>query len=401
MSDNHSANSTLRRRRINSQTTKESSDQNASVADIELPPQKSLLIAYLLYFCGGFCGLHHLYLGRDNHAILWCTTFGGLIAGVVRDFWRLPEYVKEANRDAFLLERHGINQRENTRPSSWAMLFALFQLPRIYRQVVLNLYPRNDEEGTVDPWFVAWTLTCGSLAVAWAITWVSKMSFCWNSSFKWALLGATIGELINVWKYLSVSDGTAPVERDLVDGTYCILVAIFAAYRSRSYVPVEEHYAQRKKQRQTQSLCRRITKVIACVGIFYLLLGTAVYQNGVITTEDNSQVRIRDRVKQILNSPAWAQLQTECGIAANVWMSQGYDEFRRHVMNRLDINGEQRALVDLGLSDNATTSEIRASANALRKLYHPDRCTLPADECVRKFQSVQHAFEVLTRKPRE
>lgn len=39
------------------------------------PP--SLCVTYLLLFAGGFCGLHHFYLGNSARAFLYCATFGG------------------------------------------------------------------------------------------------------------------------------------------------------------------------------------------------------------------------------------------------------------------------------------------------------------------------------------
>ena len=38
---------------------------------------KSVGVAYVLYFVGGWWGLHHLYLGRDAQCFLWSTTAGG------------------------------------------------------------------------------------------------------------------------------------------------------------------------------------------------------------------------------------------------------------------------------------------------------------------------------------
>lgn len=61
---------------------------------------KSVMAAYALWALGGPLGLHHLYLGRDSHALLWMLTLGGFGFGWVREFIRIPAYVDEANRDA-------------------------------------------------------------------------------------------------------------------------------------------------------------------------------------------------------------------------------------------------------------------------------------------------------------
>ena len=60
----------------------------------------SLILAYVLWFFFGIFGVHHFYLKRDRHAFVWWSTLGGLCGlGWVRDFWRLPDYVQEANED--------------------------------------------------------------------------------------------------------------------------------------------------------------------------------------------------------------------------------------------------------------------------------------------------------------
>uniref|UniRef100_A0A665X907 DnaJ homolog subfamily C member 22 n=1 Tax=Echeneis naucrates TaxID=173247 RepID=A0A665X907_ECHNA len=61
---------------------------------------KSVMVTYALWAIGGPWGLHHFYLGRDSHALLWMLTLGGFGFGWVREFIRIPAYVGEANRYA-------------------------------------------------------------------------------------------------------------------------------------------------------------------------------------------------------------------------------------------------------------------------------------------------------------
>lgn len=58
---------------------------------------KRLLVAYGLWALGGPLGLHHLYLGRDSHALLWMLTLGGFGAGWLSDLWHLHHWVAMAN----------------------------------------------------------------------------------------------------------------------------------------------------------------------------------------------------------------------------------------------------------------------------------------------------------------
>ncbi|XP_021174128.2 dnaJ homolog subfamily C member 22 isoform X2 [Fundulus heteroclitus] len=76
---------------------------------------KRVLVAYALWAVGGPLGLHHLYLGRDSHALLWMLTLGGFGFGWAREFIRIPAYVGEANRDA---EKERRPHREGLPPVS-------------------------------------------------------------------------------------------------------------------------------------------------------------------------------------------------------------------------------------------------------------------------------------------
>ncbi|XP_069761720.1 dnaJ homolog subfamily C member 22 isoform X2 [Narcine bancroftii] len=71
---------------------------------------KSLLITYVLWALGGLLGLHHIYLRRDSHALLWMVTFGGFGIGWIREFWQLPKYVHNANHKT-------IQRKRNQQPS--------------------------------------------------------------------------------------------------------------------------------------------------------------------------------------------------------------------------------------------------------------------------------------------
>lgn len=76
---------------------------------------KGLILTYALWAMGGPLGLHHLYLGRDSHALLWMLTFGGFGVGWARDLFRIPAYVSEANAEADV-ERHRKRPRDAVPP---------------------------------------------------------------------------------------------------------------------------------------------------------------------------------------------------------------------------------------------------------------------------------------------
>lgn len=67
--------------------------------------KKSLCVTYILWLLLGWFGVHHFYLGRDRHAFAWWSTFGGIFTlGWIRDIWRIPIYVADANEDATYID---------------------------------------------------------------------------------------------------------------------------------------------------------------------------------------------------------------------------------------------------------------------------------------------------------
>ena len=64
-------------------------------------------LAYFFAAIGGVFGLHHLYLGRTQHALVWLTTFGGFGIGILDEiFYRLKKYVDEVNHDYSMVEQY-------------------------------------------------------------------------------------------------------------------------------------------------------------------------------------------------------------------------------------------------------------------------------------------------------
>ena len=81
----------------------------------------SLCVAYLLWAVGGWLGLHHLYLKRDKQALVWWCLPGGYFGlGWARDLWRMPEYVREANRENGWVELQEEKMRGAEQPP-WKM----------------------------------------------------------------------------------------------------------------------------------------------------------------------------------------------------------------------------------------------------------------------------------------
>ena len=81
----------------------------------------NVIVAYCLWLVGGWLGLHHFYLKRDKQAFVWWCLPGGYFgAGWIRDIWRIPEYVREANMENGWLTQQQEKQRVSELPP-WKM----------------------------------------------------------------------------------------------------------------------------------------------------------------------------------------------------------------------------------------------------------------------------------------
>ena len=98
----------------------------------ERPPPKSTVLAYVLWLLAPPLGLHHLYLGRDAHAVLHASTLGAVGLGWCRDLFCLPRYVAIANEDPAHTSALRAEQRVNPTPSRG--------VSRLLAQLVLGMY---------------------------------------------------------------------------------------------------------------------------------------------------------------------------------------------------------------------------------------------------------------------
>jgi DnaJ family protein C protein 22 len=79
---------------------------------------KSRGFTYFFALIGGIFGLHHIYLGRTQHALLWLTTFGGFGVGIFYEiFFQLNKYVREVNYDDLIIQQYEKKIQERKSPA--------------------------------------------------------------------------------------------------------------------------------------------------------------------------------------------------------------------------------------------------------------------------------------------
>ncbi|NXN31632.1 DJC22 protein, partial [Nycticryphes semicollaris] len=311
---------------------------------------KRLLVAYGLWALGGPLGLHHVYLGRDSHALLWMLTLGGFGAGWLWDFWHLPGWVATANRVRVPGDRAG------TVP-------ALSPL-RLVGQVIVGMY--------------------FGLVAALGLPWVP------------ALLAQPLAVGLGVQLVSSVGDQTAEAPSILataflasllfqgrVLGVLLVsLAASVAAQRHRRYKPYGTPQPRLAARLYHLGLaCLAFAAPLACRG----LCGAA----GVLGT----LLALPRAATELLLLP----LHTGRLLAETLGFAGGTPP-REHGTGS-EVSGwgqrQHRAYEVLGLPAGSSTEDVHRSYRELVKVWHPDHNRHRAKEAEQRFIELQEAYEEL------
>jgi DnaJ family protein C protein 22 len=337
---------------------------------------KSLLLTYLCWLTGGLFGLHHFYLGRDDHAFITLATFGGYFTlGLIRDLWRLPEYVKEANNDPEYLDKLHQQIKINKRPSSsivrqsGMMIMGNLLAFLVEYAIPIELLPDSSViilKSILVPFASAFGV--------WLTGNVGRHQGSLDKPLMAAYLAASLSHIFNLRQYGSFSTLAAFI----VFSRYC-----------REW---------RVKPAKKKSVLLRIFIFALCVAIYVSLWSSWLYFNCTIQDpETEKPIKCRVALDNFMKSSAYTNLSEAVWILVEHARHQGFSGLWREMMQEFDLSGRSAALATLGLQESATQKEILAQYKKLSREYHPDR---ERDESKKqekheKFIQVQEAYRKL------
>lgn len=355
---------------------------------------KYTLVAYSLWLFLGLFGTHHFYLGRDHHGLLWLTSFGGLFGiGWMRDFFRLPSYVREANEHPEFLMKMRMETRRRKRPSIWvnrSRILAGVFFGMLHRGLIMSSLP---EEYAANSYVVTLFAPLGTAFGAYMVGNVGAIKSHW----KYAVIGAYLGEILFGYHHILLEDSYASLAVSVG-----MLFSIFSWEFDRR--PRAQHLVHGGRC-CGGSCCKRLALWTLVFVVFSSLLISAVYFNATITTDEGETIKVREALNNFFKSPHWQQLKKS--FWANVWgiweeyKKGGWKDAHRRFVVLADFQGEERSRLVLGVEASATFSEVKARYRELAKEWHPDRHQgVGPEEKVRvqeRFMEIKESYETLQK----
>ncbi|KAG7155009.1 dnaJ homolog subfamily C member 22-like [Homarus americanus] len=335
-------------------------------------PSKSIWVAYLLWFVGGWFGLHLLYLRRDRQAFILFTTIGGYLGcGLMRDFIRIPAYVRDINAsDDYIAELTQKMKKHRKPPFSLIRFVSQILVGNSWSILMIAAVPTEEVFG------LSWTsLTLlspiGTAIGVWTIGNIGRE----QGQLKWAMIGAYI--------VLPFSFFHPPLAN-----WSAISCALLFTSRGKEW---------RRTPYPDSPFCKRFMTLMMCVVVFNSFWGSALYFNATVTDSQGERIKLRDAAKNFLNSPMFLEFKENLKVIFNDARENGWTNAWTNFVELLDPLGEGHALKVLGLTSGATQDEISSAYRKLAKEWHPDRHSFEnKDEAHKRFMEIQEAYEKLS-----
>ncbi|KAH8276752.1 hypothetical protein KR044_008620 [Drosophila immigrans] len=342
-----------------------------------LPPQKSVVVAYVLWLFGGIFGLHHLYLHRDRHAFVWWCTLGGYMGvGWLSEIFMIPEYVRDANEDPEFVKTFVAKLQAFQRPPYSAKRFlGQIMIGYLFGQLVASAIPQTIVAGIDFSW-LHWLIPLAISLGVWTV----------------GNIGRECGVL---WPCLLAAFVAYPARYFIYDETYSFLLT--ALVSALAFDALSKQWRRTPPRRG--STVERSVKFSGALCIYLGLWGCVIFFNGTIPDEDGGEVPIHEALHNFLASAWWTDLKQALHDTYNYAQHHGWYETWREVFESMDVDGERNAYKVLGVSATASQADITAAYRKLSKENHPDKVK---EEALRpaahqRFIEIQQAYSVLSK----
>ncbi|KAH9499127.1 hypothetical protein Btru_006755 [Bulinus truncatus] len=323
----------------------------------------SLKVTYVLWLFFGWLGIHHLYLGRLTHAIVWFATLGGGCGlGWLRDLWRIPSYVEWARTDADFQKKYLLRMAVKKYPSgSIFRLLGLFVMGFLAAVVFSGIIPNYSEDDWIsDPIYY---LFC---------RWSSKLLYIFGAVLG-VYLVANIGEIkctlqqpfmgcLFSLPWVFMGDGNVTMAP--------LLAGLSARFKGFNWREIQIPNSNGKKVKTG----RFYDVIVYCLASFtwLSLICFGLYFNATVVINDE-RIPLRVALANFFKSDVWIRTKDSLYQLYKIYSHAGWKRMYLDAKDLFDLSGEGNAYRILELRKSATQEEINKQCRKLSRVYHPDR----------------------------
>ncbi|XP_014780824.1 dnaJ homolog subfamily C member 22 [Octopus bimaculoides] len=337
-----------------------------------------VVIAYILWFFGGLFGIHHIYLNRDNQALVWWATLAGCGIGWFRDLWRIPFYVHRANNDHFYVEEMKDRKRIYSHPPiTYERIITQIFISALFAYLFYSAWPSEllESYGSLKTLVVA---VFTPLVAAYGVMLVANIGDQ-EGDLKLSLIGSFLGVPF-YWNN--------PTQ------------IIYSSLISTALLNYKGNKWSKTMHRRSRTSCPKRTLRITIFCCIYLMLWVSVICHNITVTNSNGEERkLSEVISTFLASPAWEETKESVWFLFEYGTQYGWYNLAEAVWKIFDSDGIHNAYKVLGLHHNASLQEIKSSYRKLVKEWHPDRHKDPKMKEIasKHFITIQSAYITLTK----
>ncbi|CAF2410101.1 unnamed protein product [Rotaria sp. Silwood2] len=325
--------------------------------------------AYFYALIGGIFGLHHLYLGRTQHALLWFTTFGGFGIGILYEIlFLIRKYVREANHDNIILDEYEKKMREQKSPAFELLRFCGQYITAVFYGVITYYaFPDTWLQQTIPSLIIGFS---SAFAIALG-TYLAGTLGPRQCSFIWPLLGALLGLPFIIW------NGDASPSFNIVAFFSCCIFEWKIDWNPEYFsTKTESETSPKKKARRRRHIIKRCFILGFGAFVFGIILTSTIYQNLQVDI-NGERVKVKDVLADFFKSQEFIQLSQQLSSVMKqlyaFYLQYGFKGIWTEIWAALDFESDKQAYEVLNLDPNASQKAIEAQCKTLARKWHPDR----------------------------
>ena len=308
------------------------------------------------------------------------TTFGGFVAGYIRDLFCISRFLKESRRDKEYQNLYLAEVTYHKHPGVWrnrVRYAAMAVLASYYRGFVVLAIPEQALES--DMWAKVVALALAPLGTAFGTYSVANIGNR-EVSFLPLLLLAYVGEVVFGWW----QPGEFGISTWMWLQPFIIITFIWSYVNPKS-TPVRP------------GCCLRFWRVVLGVLILTSLSSSFLYHNATIETEDGETILLRDAMENLLRSEAWKHFKEEFWTLLDHLWQHGWEGLADDLYNISERSGIDWAAGVLNVSVTSSEREVKTRYRELVRVWHPDHAQDKA-LAQEKFIEIQKAYDTFMRK---